>query len=350
MTFLLLFLSGITMQGGTYIPPNSEYISYSGRFDTHDTTQYVCSFSTSTIQIRTNSTYIDASIYDYAVDSNQPNYIEIIVDNAIYATIKLTKGLQIYRIFESDSCAYRTISIVKRTEGQIGNIGFKGFVINQHAGIQKIEKSDLRMLFIGNSITCGYGNEALHAESPFESATENAYMSYAAIAARTLNAEYHTISYSGKGVYRNWADTTILNDCMPEVFERTFCLRPSPLWNHSLFIPSIIVINLGTNDFSPPIGANKHDFVKYYTAFITRLSTLYPEAQIICVVSQMLEGESRKNLHAWLHEIQKMYTYKNMYVCELSQQGRVGFGADWHPNIAQNKINAQELVDFIEGN
>ena len=347
MNFLLILLSSFSLQNGKVITPNSEYISYSGRFDTSNSSEYICSFSTSSIQICTNSQYIDVHISDYAIDTNQPNYIEIIVDDSVYSTIQLSSSTNTYRIFESDTCMFRTISLVKRTEGQIGNIGFSGFTLDANSSMQKLKSSSFRILFIGNSITCGYGNEALNAEAPFESATENAYMSYAAIAAQILNADYHTISYSGKGIYRNWGDTTFLQDCMPEVFERTLALRPSKMWNHSLFIPTVIVINLGTNDFSPPLGAEKEKFVKYYSIFIEHLSTLYPNAQIICVVSQMLDGENRENQRTWLQLIQTMHTDKTIHVCELSQQGSVGFGADWHPNIAQNKINAQELVDFI---
>lgn len=330
------------------VPPNSSYISYMGRFDTADSNEYICSFPASSITIHTNSQYVYAYLCDYAIDTAESNYIEIIVDDSVYRTVQLFfSEKKRYLLAEFSDRKFRTISLLKRTEGQVGSMGFFGFECEKEARFSSISTGEQKMLFIGNSITCGYGNEAHSAEQSFEAETENAYMSYAAIAARSLNAEYHVIAYSGKGVYRNWEDTLFNQDCMPEVFRRTLALKPSDEWNHNRFLPDVVVINLGTNDFSPPCGAQKELYISNYLEFLTYLLTQYPQSQFVLVSSQMLEGENRANQIAWLQEIVQKINSSQVSVCVLSQQGDVGYGADWHPNVAQNKINARELVSFI---
>lgn len=345
-TLVCMFMMFQSLQ---FFPPDSEKIVYMGRFETSNQNQYIASFSSSSISFSVDSRVVEIVVTDYALDSSQPNFLEVIVDSVVHKTLQLQPGKQTYRIFESHDKIQRNFTIVKRTEGQIGSIGFGGVYVEKQAQFYTMPKSDVRLLFIGNSITCGYGNEALHAEEVFSSATENAYMSYAAIAARDLHADYHTIAYSGKGIYRNYGDTVFLQDCMPQVFQRTFALTPSPQWNHADFIPHVVVINLGTNDFSPPLGADKETYCTYYKQFITDLYALYPSTHIVLASSQMLDGEQRTLQLIWLHEIAGYFQDQSIRVCELSQQGSVGFGADWHPNIAQNKINAQELVRCIRG-
>ncbi|MFO7868692.1 MAG: GDSL-type esterase/lipase family protein [Bacteroidales bacterium] len=352
MNVFLICLSVFCGQVQHTVFPGSSHISYMGRFNMSDTAEYICSYPASTISVRTNSRNISAYLTDYAHDSLQTNYVEIIVDDSVYKTIQLNPHIPdtIYDIAAFDERRFRTISIVKRTEGHIGNIGFSGFVCEANSEFEPVVTPKLSLLYIGNSITCGYGNEAVHADEEFSARTENAYMSYAAIAARILEASYHLIAYSGKGIYRNWADTVFKQDCMPEIFNRTYALKPSPQWNHAAYVPDVIIINLGTNDFSPPLGADKTTFVSEYIQFLQDLMQHYHAVPIVLISSQMLGGDERKKQILWLHEIQSKMASDLVSVCELSQQGDVGFGADWHPNRAQNKINSAELVNFLQNN
>lgn len=56
-----------------------------------------------------------------------------------------------------------------------------------------------RLLFIGDSITAGYGVLCNDSSGPFAPETESAWHAYAAVATRALDADAHVIAYSGKG-------------------------------------------------------------------------------------------------------------------------------------------------------
>ncbi len=65
--------------------------------------------------------------------------------------------------------------------------------------MQPPEPRQRRLLFIGDSITAGYGVLCNDSVGPFSPETESAFHAYAAVAARALEADAHVIAYSGKG-------------------------------------------------------------------------------------------------------------------------------------------------------
>lgn len=349
MPFLILF-SMVLNSPLQLIPTTSDQIEYMGRFKKVENIEkeFLCSFPGSSIFIRTNSPEVQLLIQDYPLDSLQPNYISIIVDGVETKSFALQKDKKEYSIYSNPDKEFHTIQVFKRTESLIGNIGFLGFGIAANAATEKVTLPTKKMLFIGNSITCGYGCEAEHETETFSAKTENAYMSFASISARELQSQYHLIAYSGKGIYRNWADTVFDVETMPFIFERTLAYDTKKTWNDEKYTPNIIVLNIGTNDFSPPLGPDKKLYIDRYSKFLQRITFLYPNATIICTNSQMLNDPQRTDQIEWLQEAMKLCKNERLYFCKLSMQGALGYGADWHPNIAQNKVNSKELVDFIK--
>ncbi|OQA97382.1 MAG: Endoglucanase E precursor [Bacteroidetes bacterium ADurb.Bin217] len=345
---VLLFCAYTTTHAMNYISPQSPEIGYMGRFNTTNSEEFTCSFPASSIFLYSNSKKVTVQLLDYPMEEGRPNYIAIIVNDTVYKEFPLIPGQSEYTIANFSNEAFRMIQVCKRTESLIGTIGFKGFGIDKNATTKPVQLPGKKILFIGNSITCGYGNEATNATDSFTAHTENAYMSYAAIAARELNAQYHLIAYSGKGIYRNWADTVFDIETMPKVFHKTLAFDTCNSWNHTQYVPSLIVINLGTNDFSPPLGANKDLYITRFTEFLQTVSQLYANAPIVCVNSQMLQEPQRSDQITWIQESIAVLKNNSIFFCKLSMQGTVGYGADWHPNIAQNKVNAKELVGFCK--
>lgn len=348
IAIILLVLNVYAAQGMKFILPQSHDLQYMGRFDMRNTQEFVCSYPASSVFLHTNSPIVKLHIQDYPLEQGRPNYIAVIVDGVVFKEFPLIPNQTEYTIFESSERSFRHIQICKRTESLIGNIGFKGFTVDDASQNKPVVVPEKKILFIGNSITCGYGNEGTNATDPFTAETENAYMSYAAIAARTMQAQYHLIAYSGKGIYRNWADTVFDVETMPKVFHKTLAFDTCNSWNHTSYKPNLIVINLGTNDFSPPTGANKELYIDRFSQFLQTLTQLYPEVPIVCVNSQMLQEPQRSYQIEWIQQSIGMLPNTTIYFCQLSMQGPLGHGADWHPNIAQNKVNASELVGFCK--
>ena len=72
---------------------------------------------------------------------------------------------------------------------------FRGFVLDCDGTLLEAPAlPDRRIEFIGNSITCGYGNESIEKTDPFEYETENHYYTYAQQTCRNLNAMAYVVA------------------------------------------------------------------------------------------------------------------------------------------------------------
>lgn len=333
------------------IPANHPMIRYTGRIDFSDVLKPSFTFPGVSVKAKFEGNAIDILLKDLP-KSPHANYFTILVDEKVHAVIRLGTDT-VYKIVRGLSKGVHTVEICKRTESMVGKCEFLGFQLPKGRKLLELPAPVRKMEFIGNSITCGYGNEGKDQFQPFADSTENNYMSYGAITARNLNAQYLAVAYSGKGVYRNFGGST--EDPIPAVYDRIFPDSPLPGWNFSNYIPDIVVINLGTNDFYAE-GTDSALFVSAYKNLLTRIRTNYPSAKIFCITGPMMSDHHPPGEKA-LTTIKKYLTYlvkdfnsrgdEHFYFFSMSPQGAFGMGSDYHPNIEQHVFNAEELTKFI---
>jgi lysophospholipase L1-like esterase len=221
-----------------------------------------------------------------------------------------------------------------------------------------------RIEIIGDSITCGYGNEGPNATCPYnvpirqaENAdgeledvtipeTQNIYLAYGSIAARKLSAEATTLCFSGKGVVLNYREQgvgegAILNPddkpdpdaktTIPEYYKRTLATDaftpdlaadpndkagvPWPFNEPAEKQPQVVLINIGTNDFARDANqdsiADGIDLGKFragYKAFVEFVRERRRGSEIFLAVPPMITDlfpldDARKNFRAALQGI-----------------------------------------------
>jgi len=245
------------------------------------------------------------------------------------------------------------ISIAKRTESIQGDALFKGFEIK---GVSKKEalpqKPKLKIEFLGNSITAGYGVLDSVKEHTYSPITQDVFSSYAGITARELKAEMRTVAFSGRGIFRNHPDSEDQRT-LPEFFPY-ISVNVKVIWDFS-WQPDIAVIELGTNDFAlnAPDSAG---FVNSAVKFAKQIREKYPNAKIIITDGPMLndfwpEGVPslticRKFLDAAKNELAKQGILVHRFSFS-PQDGSLGYGADWHPSKRQAEKNGKELAEFV---
>lgn len=204
-----------------------------------------------------------------------------------------------------------------------------------------------KIMFIGNSITCGYGTETTDPYEHFSYDNENHTLTYAYLAARDLDADFHVVARSGIGIYRNYAGPRTGSDwgTMPLEFDNALIYDPSTRWDHSSFSPDIICINLGTNDTS----LGDYDIALYEQAMSTfhaRLRALYPDAAIVLLSGCMLSPEVLADIRPAFARIAAGDA--NTYCLNfLPHMDYLGYGADMHPSAAQHQIMGAQLSNFL---
>ena len=240
---------------------------------------------------------------------------------------------------------------------------FWGFVLDK--GRQLIDAPVLpsrKIEFIGNSITCGYGNEGLKKEEHFDYATENHYYSYASIAARNLEAQHWVVARSGIGAYRNYDGPKKGNpeSCMPVQYEYTgYAWKPElrkeqtflrEKWDFNRYQPDVICINLGTNDLSTP-NYDLSLLKQSYQKFLKMVRQHNPKAKIVLLTGSMLYNQELQIAKQLLDEItdkaQKAGD-KEVYRFDMNHiDGEAFLGNDWHPNVYQDEKMANELTAYL---
>ncbi len=240
---------------------------------------------------------------------------------------------------------------------------FWGFVLDEGRHLSDAPALPSRKLeFIGNSITCGYGNEGTNEKEHFDYATENHYFSYASIAARALNAQHWVVARSGIGAYRNYGEpkTGSPNSCMPVQYEYTgyaydLKLRQESTflrekWDFNRYQPDVVCINLGTNDLS----TNNYDtklLKEGYQKLLRLVRQHNPKAKVVFLCGSMLGGkelEIAKQILDSVVETAQKDGDKEVYRFNFTpQNGDLGYGNDYHPSIWQHEKMAAELTAYL---
>lgn len=330
-----------------YLPNNSK-IQYQGRISFSDSLKPKFSFPGISIKIKFEGTVVKAKFQGYKGPNPQPNYFNIFVDGEYVNKFELADTLLNIECIKDLANTEHVLEITKRTESMLGNVEFLGFEIDgdlldvKTLPTKKIE-------FVGNSITCGYGNE----DSPtggFTSIYENNYLAYGAVCARELNTQYRAVAYSGRGVIYNYACSK--GDSIPEVYEKYLADEPSigvNQYDYKTYVPDIIVINLGTNDHN----CNKttdENFKAAYIDFVGKLKGYHPTAKIICLTGPMNTKQIFKDRVEYIVENSGgtdngIYFFHQTKTIDATYKGGHG-----HPNTKMAEINGKELAKFISDN
>ncbi len=337
-------------------------ISYNGRIDYRNKNDLSFSYPGVSIKLKFTGDAFDMLLQDMAMEDEQhTNYFNIIIDDGKPFVVKTSKKQKIYYLARDLDLREHTIEIIKRTESSVGSVILHGFRLRR--GNKLVALTDIperKIEFIGNSITVGYGNEA-SIESPpkgnpstgFRSVNENNYTAWGALTCRTLKARYSCVAYSGRGVYRN--NTGSENGTMPLVYDYVNPDKTDAVWNHQRFIPDVIVVDLGTNDFAPGVP-DSSAFCNAYILFIGKLRGIHPQAKIICAVGNMQSDYWPEGTKSWT----RMRSFMNSVVKEVNKKGDAAvyyfeltpqsppYGEDWHPSNATHKKMSEAIVPFIK--
>jgi lysophospholipase L1-like esterase len=244
------------------------------------------------------------------------------------------------------------VELYRRTEANQGESRFLGFDIADGELLAPPPAPERRIEIIGDSISCGYGDEGADMSCMFSPDTENHYLTYGAIAARNLGAELSTIAWSGKGVVCNYGDdASSCVDPMPNQFPRTLPSRTDSVWDFSLFQPQAVVINLGTNDLSTNVDPTEQEFVAAYVTLLERMRTAYPDALILCTIGPLLGGADLTTARTYIASaVQQRADAGDAGVrtFELEPTNpEDGYGCDYHPSLRTHEIMAAVLTDEL---
>jgi lysophospholipase L1-like esterase len=284
--------------------------------------------------------YIGARLNDGNNDYN------IFIDGFQTGVLVTRPAIKDYTLASGLSAGPHLLVLSRRGEGYQGVATFEGFLLDKGAKILKQPAPPSRRIeFIGDSISVGFGVEGPGITCPSEREFKNNWKAYSAVASRELNAEYHIIAISGKGLVKNWAEkTTVSPEPMPFFYDRTIQNDADLKWDFKSWMPDAVVINLGTNDYSaPPVPAGDI-FTAAYVKLINTVRKEYPNAKIFCC----LGPAQQPPFNRYFVDTLDKFEGKGVYRVDLAGLADTELGCDWHPNEAASKRLGQELAEQMK--
>jgi len=330
------------MQTYHYQDDFNNYIHFYGR---HQKTSsgHAFYYTASGFCLKAKGSYIKLVFHSYAEEPNKKAYIVLKV-NGEQQVFMLQQGLtEVEYILDQAPCE---IYVYKRSESMMSRTELVSVTIDGKLLPITIRQKPINILFIGDSLTCGYGNLSDDPNLPFSTAYEDGLQSYASLAAEGLDANYHIVAVSGIGLYKSiYANVT-----MPSIYEQydIYDTTPYPFQEHF----DIVVINLGTNDYAymkflvePTRIYEEQKFIEAYQTFVERLKILHPKAKFIIVSQGSRQGFMDEVICRAYEQVKDKHTY-HFRASDVPKED--GIGQQYHPTIKTHQRWGKELKAFIE--
>ena len=237
---------------------------------------------------------------------------------------------------EGLSAGKHTFAIYRQSEHSFGEVGVCALSYEGEM-LKKPADKGLYIEFIGDSISCGYGNLGSASQGDGAALWSDGTQAYTYLTAQALNADWSNVSWSGLGCKYGYSNTT-----MQDVY-------PAQRYNYDQKTaydfaeePDVIILALGTND-----NSIQSDTTLKRAGLVEMLQLVReknPHAPIVWIHGMMTSGVS-----AMIEEIVAQFggADNGYYACRLTQNNA---GGGSHPNLAGQQTFADELVAFLQAN
>lgn len=245
------------------------------------------------------------------------------------------------------------VELVRRNENWQGLASFHG--LRLPPGCELLPPPALperKLLFIGDSITCGEAIDRYPPELDNTPRMANAPRSYGMLLGRALGAQVHLVSCGGRGVLRNWKGEGADRDVTaPQFFQRALPDDPAAVWDHATYTPDAIVIALGQNDLSPG-WIDEAEFTAAFAHFLADIRKVHPRAAVLFTESPM-RSEDPTTEDGRKREFQRRCLRTVIAAAHAAGDERVAFAplhqypgtpTNAHPVAFQHEQIAQELI------
>ena len=353
ISFLLLFTTCIQRSHAVEALPQviantDSRIHLLGRFND----EFQCAWTGSGFVIKVTAGDVNVLLHDSAKGVKDKrigynsNYFAVQVDDQEPRVLRCEKGVERYLLFKNEDKGEHVITLFRRTEALFGLVTFKGIEISADAELLQAPIQEKKLLVLGDSITCGYGNEAPSKDFGFTAHEENGYMTYAAITARNLNAEYHCVAWSGQGLYRNREGRT--DSQMPEKLFMKIPHANKKDWQFESYKPDYLIVNLGTNDTAkdiPPLDL----FTAAAKNLVVQVRSVAPDCQVYFCSGPMIGGDKKVAMEKCYAAVAS--EFEQVYVVSLPKsKWPDGYGGHYHPKVSSHEQCAKVLTAAIQKN
>ncbi len=347
----------------TQVPASASELRYEGRFEGDPASPHF-EWPGSTVWLRFEGTSaagtdVKVTLGERSLENDDygqvaHDWYDVAIDGKPAAALQVDEGVHSYLVAQGLAKGEHVVALRRRTEAYVGEGELDGFELGPGARVLPAPAATRRIEFIGDSITAGFGVDGSDRSCLFSAQTENYSHSYAALTAQALGAEQVAIAATGAGVYRNWGGSK--DNTIGDLYDRALPTHSTSRWNFARWKPDVVVINLGTNDFTSgdPGSAN---FTAAYRALLARVRQNYPAALIVVALGPMLSDlwpaganaltQSRAYLTSVVSDANAAGDAQVKLLEFDNQDQAASFGCKFHPSAQTQQQMADKLSAFL---
>ena len=287
-------------------------------------------------------------------------WVSVLADGCPVARFPVEPGVRFYPLLpgmEADKA--RTVTLMKETQCMPDSPEATVLLrsLRMAGELEELPARDLRIEFVGDSLTSGEGALAPRNNEEWVTAWFTARGNYSWYTCEALNAERSLLSQSGWGVCRDWQGNPANN--MTDAYDATVgvlhgpaaeargCAKP---WDFSAAPADIVCIRLLTNDLGGVGGGDSFErdrgmILESCIRLIRKVRKANPGAKIVWIkpgtaFHPELADEAAGHLRA--EGMEKLYTFA------LPDYEEKDYGARAHPNAEWNRMAGNLLADFLK--
>jgi len=239
------------------------------------------------------------------------------------------------------------------TESQDAPNAFGGFALPPGSRALAGSPRKRQIEFIGDSHTVGYGNTSKTRDCTEDDvwATTDSSVAFGPKVARHYDADFQVNAISGRGIVRNYDGSE--GDPLPVAYPFVL-LDHGARYENSSWRPQVIVIALGTNDFSTPLHADEKwptrdalhaDFETTYVRFLGDLRERNPNAFFVIWATELAEREIQAEAGKVVAQRQAQGDQR---IAFIPVDGLAMTGCNWHPSVADDDVIVAKLIGLID--
>jgi len=280
-------------------------------------------------------------LYVFVDGENDPRKASLII---------LDKPKDTYVIADGLTEGEHTVRVLKRSESIDSTTGVTKIETDGHF-LEPNALKTRKIEVIAASSSAGFGNLASSSSEPKSTQNSDGLRAYAYLAARMLDAEINIFSASGWPALKGpWTG----DNNIPKAYDFVN-VYSDVVWNHNNYEPDVVIINLGTNDWSyiTTLSGDARaqaiiNFEQAYVNFIQTIHTIHENASIVIVYGLMNETNIYTPTLNIVNQANELLPNLDLYYIQLpSVNAADGIGSSNHPSLATHIKAGQSLAEAL---
>ena len=268
----------------------------------------------------------------------------LLSDAADTTSVKETKFIELHSskttlVTIKEACH---VVVIKMNDSKTGQCIFKGITTGKIQA-EALDMNRKKMLFMGDSLTCGSGNEG-------DKDKYDSTCSYSALISQHYNAISEYVAIGGLGLIRNFGDNQNLH--LPLIRTRKLAIDAST----EITEPTkydYVFINIGSNDYVHPTNRQfneqfEEELIKLFSDCIKDYGN---DVEIFYVMGPVINSNVIKGVDkikaAFKQAQEKLGDHLHLLECHLDKKNLQLFGYSNHPSKLGHKILYEELLPQI---